>query len=94
MAGTSDAVGIIRKLAEHKDIEIVATTITSLGGDIALSAGADEIIVGRLGAQEIADLLEANKIDLLVDATHPFAAEATLNAIKATDKSGIQYMTI
>jgi precorrin-6A/cobalt-precorrin-6A reductase len=92
MAGTSDAVGIIRKLAEHNDIDIIATTVTSLGRDIALSAGADEIIVGRLGAQEIAGILVANKIDVLVDATHPFAAEATLNAIKATDKSGIRYI--
>jgi precorrin-6A/cobalt-precorrin-6A reductase len=92
MAGTSDAVSIIGKLAEHDDIEVIATTITSLGRDIALSAGADEIIVRSLGAQEIADVLELNRIDILVDATHPFASEATLNAIKATDKSGIKYM--
>ena len=53
------------------DIEVIATTTTQYGGDLAISAGADEIIVGRLGAQEITDLLEVNKIDLLVDATHP-----------------------
>ena len=57
MAGTSDAVHIISKLAGHLDLEVIATTTTSYGGDLALSAGADEIIVGRLGSQEIADLL-------------------------------------
>ena len=92
MAGTSDAVRIISKLVDHLDLEVIATTTTSYGGDLALSAGADEIIVGRLGSQEIADILEVNKIDLLVDATHPYASEATLNAIKSVQKSGIEYI--
>ena len=30
MAGTSDAVRIIDNLAEHKDIEVIATTTTSM----------------------------------------------------------------
>lgn len=92
MAGTSDAVGIIGKLAEHEDLEVIATTTTRYGGDLAVSAGADEIIVGRLGVQEIADFLDVNKIDLLVDATHPFASEASINAVKSAHKSGIKYM--
>jgi precorrin-6A/cobalt-precorrin-6A reductase len=92
MAGTSDAVRIISSLADLDDIEVIATTTTKYGGDLAISAGADEIIVGRLGVQEIADLIEVNKIDLLVDATHPFAADASLNAIKSAHKSGIKYI--
>jgi len=92
MAGTSDAVSIISKLAEYEDLEIIATTTTSYGGDIALSAGADEIVVGRLDVKEIAKLLDVNRIDVLVDATHPFASEASINAIKASHKSGIKYI--
>ncbi len=92
MAGTSDAVRIIDKLAEHKDIEVIATTTTKYGGDLAVSAGADEIIVGRLGVQEIADLVDINQVELLVDATHPFASEASLNALKSSQKSEIKYM--
>jgi precorrin-6A/cobalt-precorrin-6A reductase len=92
MAGTSDAVKIIGKLAEHKDLEVIATTTTRYGGDLAVSAGADEIIVGRLGEQEIIDLLKVNKVDILVDATHPFAAEASINAVKSANESEIKYM--
>ena len=92
MAGTSDAVCIIDKLAEHDDIEVIATTTTEYGGDLAVSAGADEIIVGRLGVQKIADLVNINQVELLVDATHPFASEASLNALKSIRKSGIKYM--
>ena len=47
MAGTSDAVHIIDHLSKHEDIEVIAITTTKYGGDLALSAGADEIIVGR-----------------------------------------------
>ncbi len=92
MAGTSDAVRIIDYLSQHEDIEVIATTTTKYGGDLALSAGADEIIVGRLGVHEIADLIRINKIDLLVDATHPFASEASINAVKAVQNSGIIYV--
>jgi precorrin-6A/cobalt-precorrin-6A reductase len=92
MAGTSDAVCIIGNLANHEDIEIIATTTTRYGGDLAVSAGADEIIVGRLGVQEICDLIIVNKIDLLVDATHPFASEASINAVKAAHTSNIKYI--
>lgn len=92
MAGTSDAVEIIGKLAEHEDLEVIATTTTRYGGDLALSAGADEIIVGRLGVQEITDLLDVNKIDLLVDATHPFASEASINALKSAHKTETKYV--
>ncbi len=92
MAGTSDAVRIIGKLSEHEYLEVIATTTTRYGGDLALSAGADECIVGRMGVQEIVDFVDVNKIDLLVDATHPFASEASLNALKSAHKSGIKYM--
>ena len=84
MAGTSDAVQIIGNLAKHGDIELIATTTTKYGGDLAISAGADEIIVGRLGVNEIADLISINKIDLLVDATHPFASEASYKCCESS----------
>ena len=92
MAGTSDAIQIIDHLSKHEDIEIIATTTTKYGGDLAVSAGAAEIIVGRLGVHEITDLAVVNKIKLLVDATHPFASEASINAVKAAQNSGIKYI--
>jgi len=92
MAGTSDAVNIISKLADLNYFEVIATTTTKYGSDLAQSAGANEVIVGRLGVQEITDLIRFNDIDLLVDATHPFAVDASINAIKSTKNSGINYL--
>lgn len=92
MAGTSDAVKIISKLAELEDIEVIATTTTKYGGDLAVTAGANEIIVGRMGIHEIEDLITVNEIDILIDATHPFAVDASLNAVKSAKSSGIMYI--
>lgn len=92
MAGTSDAVKIIKKLCQIDEIEIIATTTTKYGGELASDAGADEIIIGHLGIQEISDLLDVNEIEFLIDATHPYAAEATLNAIRSADKSDVKYI--
>lgn len=92
MAGTSDSVKIIKNLSQLDEIEIIATTTTKYGGELASDAGADEIIVGHLGIQEISDLLDVNKIEVLIDATHPFAAEATVNAIRSANKSNTKYI--
>jgi precorrin-6A/cobalt-precorrin-6A reductase len=92
MAGTSDAVNIMSIISTLKDIEIIATTTTKYGGDLALASGADEVLVGALGSEELADLIKQNHIDLIVDATHPFASEATLNAIKSANKTNIHYI--
>jgi precorrin-6A/cobalt-precorrin-6A reductase len=92
MAGTSDASYIINKLANLQNIEVLATTTTSYGRDIALNAGADDVIVGRLGMDEIIELMHTKKINIIVDATHPFAVEATINALKAARKSRIRYI--
>jgi precorrin-6A/cobalt-precorrin-6A reductase len=92
MAGTSDAVDIIELISADADIDVIATTTTSYGGDIALASGANEALVGALDTGDMVGLIEKNQIDLLIDATHPFASEATLTAIKSTKKAQIPYL--
>jgi precorrin-6A/cobalt-precorrin-6A reductase len=95
MAGTSDAAELIKRLKNLRDgIYIMATTVTSYGSKIAKSAGADEVISKPLPKDEITDLIINGKIDVLVDATHPFAAEATHNAIQASKDTGITYFRL
>ena len=43
MAGTRDAVRIIAKLSTFEDNEILATTTTGYGGELARSAGASHV---------------------------------------------------
>jgi precorrin-6A/cobalt-precorrin-6A reductase len=92
MAGTHDAVRIIEKISGFEDIEILATTTTEYGAELARSAGAHDVISRGLPSEKIVEILNERNINVLVDATHPFAVEATKNAIKAVHKTGIKYL--
>lgn len=103
MAGTKDAVKIIEKLSENKksysddsgnkiSLDILATTTTSYGADIAKKAGANEVISKPLTSNELVDLIEKKDVDLLIDATHPYAVQATFNAIYSAKKTSIKYI--
>ena len=91
MAGTSDARRIIKKLS-HIDNHILATTISVNGAELARAAGADQILVGPFDSSKIAEIIREHEIKVLIDATHPFATEATRNAIKAANTEKIRYL--
>ena len=92
MAGTKDAANIKKKLSGTGKFNILATTTTSYGADIAKAAGADKIISKGLTLEELVEVIKINDIDLLIDATHPFAAIATHNAIKSSNMTGTNYL--
>ena len=92
MAGTHDAVRIMEKLSDFEDIKILATTTTDYGAELARSAGASDVISRGLPSEKIVEIIDERSINVLVDATHPFAVEATKNAIKAVHKTGIKYL--
>ncbi len=78
LGGTAEAAALARALA---DFEV----ITSLAGRTrAPAALPGRVRVGGFGgAQGLADYLEAEGIDALIDATHPFAARISANAAEA-----------
>lgn len=95
MAGTADGAELIRKLKNvDKYINITATTVTDYGAEIAKAAGADKVVAKPLSEVELTSLINNDGIDILADATHPFAAEATINAIKACEEAGIIYLRL
>lgn len=92
MAGTKDAADIIKRLSKTEGINVIATTTTKYGANIAKSAGADEVISKCLTEEEIIKIIKNREIKGLIDATHPFAAEATRNAVKSSKVTGIKYI--
>jgi precorrin-6A/cobalt-precorrin-6A reductase len=93
MAGTSDANQIIRDLKNRSmDIQIIATTVTATGALLARGSGADKVISKPLNSEELIEVIQKEKVDLLVDATHPYAVEATINAIKSSESENISYI--
>ncbi|MEN4006920.1 MAG: precorrin-6A reductase [Methanobacteriaceae archaeon] len=92
MAGTKDAANIIKKLKSSEKFKVLATTTTTYGAEIAKVRGADEVLSGRLDEKDLTDLVRRGEIEVLVDATHPFAAAATKNAVNASEATGIKYI--
>ncbi|WP_456474922.1 precorrin-6A reductase [Candidatus Pyrohabitans sp.] len=91
LAGTGDAGEIIARLVEE-GFEVIASVTTRYGADIASKAGASEVVVGQLGKEEMLHLLRSKSIGAIVDATHPFAVEASENAMKAAEEAGVVYI--
>lgn len=46
------------------------------------------------GAEGLSDYLKANHVDLLIDATHPYAARISANAAKAAEISGVSLIAL
>lgn len=92
MSGTSDATKVIEFLSQNENNYILATTVTDYGGKIAESAGASEVITKALKEEDFIKVIEEKNIDILIDATHPFAAVATETAINSSTKAGIKYI--
>jgi precorrin-6A/cobalt-precorrin-6A reductase len=82
LGGTGDAVELAARLENIPEIEAIA----SLAGRTRQPAiaGGDVRIGGFGGTQGLADYLREMQIDVLIDATHPFAAQISANAFAAT----------
>jgi precorrin-6A/cobalt-precorrin-6A reductase len=87
LGGTGEAATLAARLADDARIE----TITSLAGRTRAPAA----IAGRVrtggfsGAGGLAAYLTAEKIDLLIDATHPYAASMPHTAAEACARTGV-----
>ncbi|MDZ8080407.1 MAG: cobalt-precorrin-6A reductase [Nostoc sp. DcaGUA01] len=87
LGGTGDAAELAAKLASIERVEV----ITSLAGrtrDPLVPLG-DLRVGGFGGVAGLASYLEVMQIDLLIDATHPFASQISWNAVDAATKVGV-----
>ncbi len=92
MSGTEEGREIVERL-NNKEEDIVTTVATEYGYEIYEKIGLGHLCIqGRLDVNELSELILAKNIDTLIDATHPYATQASLNAIKASGNSGIKYI--
>ncbi|RHW39462.1 precorrin-6A reductase [Lysinibacillus yapensis] len=90
LAGTSDA----RELAvylQQNGFSILATVVTQSAADSLQQAGIKHHI-GRLKIEEMQQLATHIGAKIIVDASHPFAEEASKTAIETAKTIGIPYL--
>jgi precorrin-6A/cobalt-precorrin-6A reductase len=87
LGGTSEASVLATLIAERRDIEAIMSfagrTKAPIAPPIPLRSG------GFGGAEGLALYLEAERIDVVVDATHPFAEQISRNAKAAAQRCDI-----
>ncbi|WP_088102342.1 precorrin-6A reductase [Halalkalibacter urbisdiaboli] len=90
LAGTSDAREVAISLKDE-GFQVLASVVTESGAKSLEEAGI-EARVGRLTAEDMGQLLHDIGAAFVVDASHPFAEEASKNAVSATKAANIPYI--
>ena len=86
LGGTKDSTNIIEHVKNNYDAYILTTTTTEYGAKLAKEAGSDEVIARPLPKDELIEIIKKENIDLLIDATHPFAAHITQTSVSIANE--------
>lgn len=87
LGGTGEARALARHLAARGDVRVTLSLAGRTGNPLPQ---AGEVRVGGFGgAKGLADWLRARQVDVLADATHPFAARISANAVDAAGAAGV-----
>lgn len=92
LGGTGEAAQLAKKAAKIDEIEV----ITSLAGRTQKPTfPLGNVRIGGFGGESgLIEYLQGQKIDLVIDATHPFAAQISFNAAAATAKCGLPHLML
>jgi precorrin-6A/cobalt-precorrin-6A reductase len=92
LGGTKDSTNIISHLKKNYDVFILTTTTTEYGARLAMEGGSDDTIARPLPKDEIIKILTDEGFDILIDATHPFAAHITQTSAGIARELKIPYI--
>lgn len=93
LAGTTEGRELCTLLAA-RGIPFLATVATPYGAQLIEAANGSEVRIGKLNLREMVKLIQDEGIAAVIDATHPYAAEASTNAKAACTQSGTPYLRL
>jgi precorrin-6A/cobalt-precorrin-6A reductase len=91
IGGTADGREITGRLWQA-GWDVIATVTTSYGRELLNACPGVKIYQGKLDAGEMYNLIREQAVSCLVDASHPFAREVSINAMKACSEALIRYL--
>lgn len=89
--GTSEGRRILSLINKYTD-EIAVTTATAYGGELLKEFKIKTLNTKPLNKEEMLNWIKVNGIDVLVDASHPYAAEVTKTALECANDLEIKYV--
>lgn len=90
LAGTSDARELALLLKDN-GYDILATVVTE-NAAISLQESGFNVHVGRLTSADMVEIMREKQARIVIDASHPFAEEASKNASRAAKDVNVPYV--
>ncbi len=92
IGGTTESGAIAQKIARDDNISCLISVTTASARSLYVEAPHIQVWVGRLHPHQLEEFLCQQKITAVLDASHPYAVEISLNAISVTQKLQIPYL--
>ncbi len=92
-AGTTEGYAICNFLAEN-GVSVYACAATEYGGSLLEENSFLHVSAGRLKTEDMEELFQKETPEIVLDATHPYAAEVTKNIRKACENAGVRYQRV
>ena len=89
--GTSEGRKILSLINKYTH-EIAVTTATSYGGELLKEFKIKTLNTKPLNKEEMLNWIKVSGIDVLVDASHPYAEEVTRTALECSNELKIEYV--
>jgi len=92
LGGSAEARRLAGLLAGRSDL---AVTLSLAGRTAAPASQPVQVRIGGFGgADGLRDYLSAQRVDVLVDATHPYASQISAHAVRASAEAGVRLITL
>ena len=92
-AGTTEGYAICNFLAEN-GVSVYACAATEYGGSLLKENEFLHVSAGRLRTEDMEELFHKVAPEIVLDVTHPYAAEVTKNIRKACENAGVRYQRV
>ncbi|MBN2897626.1 MAG: precorrin-6A reductase [Clostridia bacterium] len=91
MSGTKDGRALIQALSAT-GYDIIATTTTAYGASLIEQKKGVRVMDQAMDLEALVSVIQTESVEILVDATHPYAVGASENAMAAAKTAGIAYV--
>ena len=88
--GTAESTEILEFLSQQ-NIPVTTSVVSDYGRHLASKFGQD-VVQGRMTADQMVAFIKENDVDEIIDASHPFADIVSQEAMKAANQAGIPYV--
>lgn len=82
---------LLAEFCSESEIPATVSVTTEYGANLISGLKNINIITGELDKNQITEYIKSNKINLVIDATHPYALEITENLKKSCQECDIKY---